>query len=147
MTELEQSFQGPGFATTFLYYFALATLIVAIATMEILHVGAQSATPYQYGVAFALPFGLINALTKSSKTMSVEIANQNQFRQQLNQVLTELKYESDEEPELDDGVMYQTFRRAGVAGWLTGAVYVAIAENEAAIASRRSTIKKLSKQL
>ena len=146
-TELEQTFTGPGFALTFLYYFALATLIVGIATMEMLHVGAKSALPYQYGIAFALPFGLLNAWTKRSKTLSLSIKNRGSFNRKLKQVLSELKFEMSGEPETEDGTTYQTFRKSGVAGWLSGEVYVAIAGNEAVIASRSTLIKKLELKL
>lgn len=146
-TELEQTFTGPGFALTFLYYFALATLIVGIATMEVLHVGAKSALPYQYGIAFALPFGLINAWTKRSKTLSLTVKNRGSFNKKLKAVLSELNFELSGDPEIEDGTTYQTFRKPGVAGWLAGEIYVAIAGNEAVISSRSSLIKKLEPKL
>ena len=142
-SELEQTFTGPGFALTFLYYFTLATLIVGIATMEVLHVGARSALPYQYGLAFALPFGLINAWTKRSKTLSVPVNNRGSFNKKLKEVLSELNFELSGDPEFEDGVTYQTFRKSGLAGWLSGEVYVAIARKGAVIASRSTLIKKL----
>lgn len=142
-TELEKTFTGPGFALTFLYYFGLGTLVVAIAAMEILHVGARSALPYQYGLAFALPFGLINAWTKRSQTLSVAVNNRGSFNQKLKAVMSEMSFELHGEPEIEEGTTYQTFRKTGLAGWLVGEVYVAIAGNEAIIASRSSLIKQL----
>ena len=146
-SELEQTFKGPGFALTFLYYFGLATLIVAIVTMQLLHVGAQSALPYQYGIAFALPFGLINALSKRSKTLKVAFQQKGKFQTQLKTLLSELRFELQDDAEIEDGVLYQTFRKAGIAGWLSGEIYVAIAEREAVIASRSSLIKTLENKL
>ena len=146
-SELEQSFKGPGFGFTFLYYFVLATLIGGIVAMEILHVGPTSALPYQYGIAFGLPFGVINALTKRSQTFSVQFKKQQKFLRKLKTVLEELGFDSESDPEIESGVTYQTFRKAGMAGWFAASVFVAIAEKEAVIASRSSVIKKLKNNL
>lgn len=144
-SELEQSFQGPGFTVTFLYYSGLATLIVAIAAMEVLHVGFQSVAPYQYALIFALPFGLFNAFTKRSKTMRVPIKSRKKFDKKLIQVLSEMDYEPLEDEEIEAGVTYQTFQKSS-ARWFSGKVYVAIAAKDAIIAGRSSLIKKLESQ-
>ncbi|MEM9137740.1 MAG: hypothetical protein AAGB01_10380 [Cyanobacteria bacterium P01_F01_bin.42] len=143
-SELEQSFKGPGFTLTFIYYFGLSALIVAIATARLLHLSIQSALPYQYGIAFALPFGLINALTKKSRTLTVAFKQKGEFAAQLNSALSELNFQPKSDPESEDEVSYQTFRRGGISGWLAGEIYVAIAAQEAVIAGRSSWIRKLA---
>ena len=147
-TELEKSFKGPGFGVTFLYYFALAALIGAIATMELKHVGARSALPYQYGIGFALPFALINAWTKRNRTMSVSVSTKPaKFQYQLTQTLAELDFELSAGPDIEDGVAYLEYRKEGLASYLAGTIYVAIAGEEAVIASRSSIIKKLETKI
>lgn len=146
-TELENSFKGPGFGVTFLYYFALATLIGAITTMEIKHVGARSSLPYQYGIIFALPFAIINAWTKRSKTLTASVNHKNKFQQKLTRTLADLDFQPSTEPEIEEGVTYVEYRKEGMAGFLAGTIYVAIAENEAVIASRASVIKKLETKI
>lgn len=146
-TALENSFKGPGFGVTFLYYFAMAALIGAIATMELKHVGARSALPYQYGVGFALPFAIINAWTKRSRTLSISVSSASKFQNQLTQTLSALDFEPSTDPEVEEGVTYLEYRKEGLASFLAGTIYVAIADQEAVIASRSSIIKKLETKL
>ena len=146
-SELENSFKGPGFGVTFLYYFALAAMIGAIATIEIKHVSVHSSLPYQIGVAFALPFAVINAWTKRSKTLSVSVNKKNKFERQLIQTLEEFDFMPSADPEQEDGVTYLEFRKEGLASFLAGTIYVAIADKEAVIASRASIIKRLETKI
>ena len=63
------------------------------------------------------------------------------------QKLADLDFEPSAEPELEDGVTYLEYRKEGLASFLAGTIYVAIAGKEAVIASRASIIKKLETKI
>ncbi|MCM1982982.1 hypothetical protein [Lyngbya confervoides] len=153
---LETIFKGPGFGFTFLYYFALTALIVAIAAMQILHESPTAPIIYQVGLAFALPFALINALQKQTQRLEIAINAPAPFLQRLNQALQELGYDPvqplhPEEPlqpeAMGDAPQTWVAQRSGWQTPLAGKIYVATTDHRAVLVSRKSVMQQLSAKL
>ncbi len=136
---------GPGFITTFLYYFVGTSFIVAfivsqgIDNPELLD---TLGNPFKVGILFGLVAGGIGAYFNSHGVMELPIKNQSAFLQQLNAVLAERGYA--ETMEMDGVKVYQ---RPMPGGFFAGKLFVQIEKTAATISGRSTKVRSLRKTL
>lgn len=133
---------GPGFFTTFLYYFVGTTLIVAVVSSQGIDLDLASADPYRIGIPFGLAAGLIGAYFNRSETVLIPFKNKKTFTKELAAALTELGFQ--EATQLEAGTVYQ---RPALSKFFSGQVLVQIEKDSATIAGRSSIIRALRKRL
>jgi len=133
---------GPGFAATFLYYFATTGVIFTLVAMQGLGLSTTSGLPQQLGIAGGVVAGLIGAYFNRTLTITVPFQNRKKFLATLETALNAMGYQ--QVTEEDDSRVYQ---RSNLSKWLSGKIYVQLEKNQATIASRAVHIRQLQKGL
>lgn len=138
---------GPGYLTTFLYYFVVTSFIVAF----IINQGIDDpeltnllGNPFQVGILFGVLAGGIGAYFNSHGVLELPIKNEARFFQQLNAVLAQRGYIEVEAMQVDGVKVYQ---RPLPGGFFAGNLYVQIDNNLAKISGRSTKVRSLRKQL
>lgn len=133
---------GPGFAATFLYYFAATGVIFTLVAMQGMGFSSASGLPQQLGLAGGLIAGLIGAYFNRTITIAIPFQNQKKFKATLEATLNAMGYQQVSEE--DDIRIYE---RSNLSRWLSGKIYVQLEKDQATIASRAVHIRQLQKGL
>lgn len=133
---------GPGFLPTFLYYFALTTLVMTMLSTQ--GVGLDSATgvPFIVNPAVGVLAGLLGAYFNRTVTLSVPFQNKKTFLRTLEASLGEMGYELAAEME-----EWKVYRRSPLRQVFSGKVYVKLEPGKATISSRSVHIRQLRQRL
>lgn len=152
--------QGPGVASTFLYYFSTSALVGSFVVSQGLHLGLQTGIPTQIGILFGLVAGSVGAYVNRSTQLQMTVANPKQFQQSLEAALEKMGYGPT--PELaatqaaapDDSTgkatpaaPYLTYQRSSLSQFFAGKLYAYITPSQATIVSRAANIRRLKKLL
>lgn len=133
---------GPGFWLTFLYYFAIASLIGTFAISRSAGGDLDAGNPYPAGIVFGLLAGLAGGYFNRSTTLNLPFSNEKAFLAKLTTALTELGYR--EAAPLDEIKVYE---RPIPGRWFSGKVFVQIEPKAATIVARASQMKALQQRL
>lgn len=133
--------QLPGFWLTFLYYFAVTNLIVAITVSQGMGISWQDKSIYQLGVLLGLIAGLLGAKFNRNITINKDFKNDKTLVKTLNKSLAEMGFQA--KSELDDFTVYE---KSNFGSIFAGKVFVKIDKNLkcVTIAGRANLIKKLN---
>ncbi|GAB4237474.1 MAG: hypothetical protein Kow0049_23280 [Stanieria sp.] len=136
--------QLPGFWLTFLYYFAVTNLIVAITVSQGMGLSWQDKSIYQLGVLLGLIAGLLGAKFNRNITINKAFKNDKTLIKTLNKSLAEMGFQA--KSELDDFTVYQ---KSKISSIFAGKVFVKIDKNLkcVTIVGRASIIEKLNQIL
>jgi hypothetical protein len=134
--------KGPGFAITFIYYFAGSSLIGLLLASQVLHQPLSSGIPSQ----LALPVGLIGAIAGvyfyGAKTLEIPMRGKKALLNRLDPVLANMGYQLLEE--VDNTRIYQ---RDGLSGIFSGKVYAYFETQMAIVSSRAVHIRAIANGL
>lgn len=139
---------GPGFAATFLYYFATTGIIFTLVAMQGMGLSTVSGVPQQLGIAGGVVAGLVGAYFNRSQTIAVPLQNQKQFLATLEPALNAMGYQqvsAADNVHIADNV--RIYARSNLSKWLSGKIYVELDQDKATIASRAIHIRQLQKGL
>ncbi len=159
--------QGPGTASTFLYYFSTSALVGSFVVSRGLHLGLQTGIPTQVGILFGLVAGSLGAYINRSTQLQMTVANPTQFQQTLEAALEQMGYgpvppPEDTEESTDKGAKakkanlansatqaapYLTYQRSSLSQFFAGKLYAQITPSQATIVSRAANIRRLKKLL
>jgi type II secretory pathway pseudopilin PulG len=156
--------QGPGAASTFLYYFSTSALVGSFVVSRGLHLGLQTGIPTQIGILFGLVAGSLGAYINRSTQLQMTVANPKQFQQTLEAALEKMGYgpvptPEDTEESTDKGAKankvnaatqaapYLTYQRSSLSQFFAGKLYAQITPSQATIVSRAANIRRLKKLL
>lgn len=133
---------GPGFAATFLYYFATTGIIFTLVAMQSMELSTASGVPQQLGIAGGVVAGLVGVYFNRSQTIAIPLQNQKQFLATLEPALNAMGYQQTSEA---DNI--RIYERSNLSKWLSGKIYVQLEKDQATIASRAIHIRQLQKGL
>lgn len=147
--------QGPGVASTFLYYFSTSALVGSFVVSRGLHLGLQTGIPTQIGILFGLVAGSLGAYINRSTQLQMTVANPKQFQQSLEAALEKMGYgptpksaETDDSPgKATPAEPYLTYQRSSLSQFFAGKLYAQITPSQATIVSRAANIRRLKKLL
>jgi hypothetical protein len=133
---------GPGFLPTFLYYFTGATIIFTLLAVKGLGLSLETGIPAQLGVVSGLIVGGVGTYLNQTTTFSIQFRDRKKFLKELKTSLNELGYEPTSEV---DGI--QIYERSSVRKLLSGRIYIQLEGNQATIAGRAASMRRLQKAL
>lgn len=133
---------GPGFLSTFLYYFTATAVITIFAASKAFSLGVYTGLPQQLGLVLGIMGGLAGGYFNRTVDFSVPFKNRNEFLSNLDRTMTALGYEKTSQEE--DLLIYQ---RIAMARFLSGKVFVQLEPKQATVASRLIQVRKLRKQI
>jgi hypothetical protein len=133
---------GPGFLTTFLYYFVTAGLITSLVIANQTGASVASSEIYRAGIVAGLIAGLVGASLNRSVTISVPVKNAKKFTKNLEQTLTEMGFR--EKSQLEDCTLYE---KSNMAGMFSGKVLVQVEQDTATISARSRIMNVLRKKI
>lgn len=136
---------GPGFVSTFLYYFVTTTLVATIVASKGLGLGVSTGIPQQLGLLLGLFAGTLGGYLNRTVSTSVDFKNKKEFKKTLESVLDDMGYSHVQEEEDDDGVL--VYKRSPIRQLLSGKVFVKFEENDVTIASRSIHLRGLRRRL
>lgn len=153
--------QGPGVASTFLYYFSTSALVGSFVVSRGLHLGLQTGIPTQIGILLGLVAGSLGAYINRSTQLQMTVANPKQFQQDLEAALEKMGYgpaptsedaeeSTDQAPRANaatQSVPYLTYQRRSLSQFFAGKLYAQITPSQATIVSRAANIRRLKKLL
>ncbi len=138
---------GPGFAATFLYYFASTALVFTLVTALSLDT-AIAGVPQQVGLLGGLAGGLLGAYFNRSVAVEFPLKGKKSFWKRLDPILSELGYtlcqnglEGEEIEEI------RVYEREGLKKFLSGKIYVQLEKDHATLAGRAVQVKAIRKRL
>jgi hypothetical protein len=132
---------GPGSIITFLYYFAMTTLVMTlIATQSGLY--QEVGVPILINPLIGVVAGALGAYFNRTVAISVPFKNRKTFLRTLEEALEEMGYERDRE--VEDWTIY---RRSAVRQLFSGKIYVKLSDGMATLSSRSVHIRTLQQHL
>ncbi|MEM9214783.1 MAG: hypothetical protein AAGD25_10595 [Cyanobacteria bacterium P01_F01_bin.150] len=137
---------GPGFASTFLYYFVTTTIIMTAIALRATGLGLDSGFPQQFGLLIGLLGGMAGGYFNRTTTFSVSSASPTKLLKLLETILADMGYEVSEESERfdDDIALYQ---RSGLRSFFSGNVFVQIEKRQITVAARSISLKRIQAAL
>lgn len=133
---------GPGASFTFIYYFSTAAFITALFTVKLFGVGLTTGLPGQFALIGGAVGGTLGVLFNRSRTLEVPFQSAKKFRQQLNNVLTDMGYAM----QARDGQTLR-YQKPNAARFFAGDIFVYEREKSVIIVSRASNIRTLTRRL
>jgi hypothetical protein len=133
---------GPGFFTTFLYYFVTAGLITSLVISNQTGASVTSSEIYRAGILAGLIAGLVGASLNRGVTISVPVKNTKKFTKNLDQALTEMGFHK--KSQLEDCTLYE---KPNMAGMFSGKVLVQVEQDTASISARSRIMNVLRKKI
>ncbi len=138
---------GPGFLSTFLYYFSGTTLIATLILARGVSLEGYSPLPTELGLLVGVIGGLIGATLNRTVTLEIPLAGKRQFASTLRQTLADLGY-VEIPPTADTQTANLTiYARPRLAGLFSGKIFVQLDPQTATIASRAHTVRRLRDRL
>jgi hypothetical protein len=132
--------QLPGFWLTFLYYFAVTNLIVAITVSQGMGISWQDKSIYQLGVFLGVIAGLLGAKFNRNITINKTFKSYKILEKRLNKSLAEIGFKATSELE-----NFTVYERGKFKSFFTGRIFVKIdkSHNCVTIVGRAALIKSL----
>jgi hypothetical protein len=129
---------GPGFLTTFLYYFATTAIVFTIVAAKATGLEISTGIPQQLGALGGVLIGLSGAYFNRSMMLTVQFTNRQTLIAELDTLLTPLGFQlrSDE-----DNILI--YARSGLSQWFSGKIFVQLDSPEATIATRASMMRRI----
>ena len=137
---------GPGFASTFLYYFVTTTIIMTAIALRTTGLSLDSGLPQQFGLIVGIVGGLTGGYLNRTTTFSVVSTNPTKLLKSLKQILAEMGYELSEETDLLDENI-SLYQRSGLRAFLSGNVFLQVEEQQVTVAARSISIKRIQSAL
>jgi len=138
---------GPGFFTTFAYYFGLTAILGCVAASRAMGLPYNHPASVQAGLLLGLFAGGAGVLFNRSVALELPLPKNARERtalqQQLSQALEQLFFEA-LDVEREDGV--EVYQRP-TGAWLSGRLYVQQDAEQVRIVGRSSVMKKLKAKL
>ena len=134
---------GPGFVSTFLYYFVMTALVGTFVAWKGLGLGISTGAPQQLGILVGLFAGALGGYVNRTVSFSVAFDNKDDFEKTLDEALDAMGYHHVRDN--DNGV--SVYERSPVRQLLSGKVFVKFENGEATIASRSIHIWGLRRRL
>lgn len=123
---------GPGFVSTFLYYFVCTAFAITFVASKGLGLGLSTGYPQQLGLLVGLFAGLLGGYFNRTVSFSVAFSDRQSFLETLNEALEAMGYHHVQDEE--DGV--KVYERSPLRKLFSGKVFVKLDQGEATIASR-----------
>lgn len=123
---------GPGFVSTFLYYFVCTAFATTFVAAKGLDVGFSTGFPQQIGLVVGLFAGGLGGYFNRTTSFSVAFSDRKSFLKSLNETLTAMGYSQSCEDE--DGVL--VYERSPIRKLFSGKIFVKLESGEATVASR-----------
>lgn len=123
---------GPGFVSTFLYYFVCTSFATTFVAAKGLNMGFSTGFPQQIGLILGLFAGLLGGYFNRTTSFSVAFNDRKDFLKLLENTLQDMGYSQSSEDE--DGVL--VYERSPVRKLFSGKMFVKLDAGEATIASR-----------
>ncbi len=133
---------GPGFTSTFLYYFVTTTLLSTFIASQGLGMKISTGYPSQIGLVIGLLAGLLGGYMNRSVSFSVAFDDQETFKDTLNEALDAMGY-----GHAYDDENISVYVRSPIRQLLSGKIFVQFDEKDATISSRSVHIKDLQRRL
>lgn len=133
---------GPGLIATFLYYFSSTAVVLAFVVSQSSGLSVATGIPQQIGALGGLLAGGLGTYFNRTLSFSIPVESSKKFLNQLESTLASMGYQkiADEE-----GV--QIYQRADFSRWFSGRIFIELADQQATIASRAITIRRLKQVL
>ena len=137
---------GPGFASTFLYYFVTTTIIMTAIALRATGLSLDSGFPQQFGLIAGLLGGLAGGYFNRTTTFSVASAKPAKLLTTLQDILNEMGYElSEDSDRLDDNI--SLYQRSGLSAFFSGNVFLQIEDRQVTVAARSMSLKRIQSAL
>jgi hypothetical protein len=134
--------QGPGYGLTFLYYFAITSVIALVLGHQSVGLGWQDPALYNIAVPFALLAGSIGAYVNQNILVTIPTPKKSATMQQLQAFLQTMGYER-----IEDNAAVTTYRRSGLAKLLSGRVFVQVEPWQILLSGRATVVHAIEKHL
>jgi hypothetical protein len=142
---------GPGFLSTFLYYFATTAIVTTFIASKGLHLAVGTGLPQQLGLVLGILAGLLGGYFNRTTHFSVAFTQQKAFLKALDDALSKLGYtkvSSDDDSSSDDeNENVLVYRRSMLGRFLSGRVFVQVKPREATIASRAIQLNRIRQEV
>lgn len=138
---------GPGAAATFLYYFASTAMAITFVMSRSTGLGVGTGLPEQVGAVAGLVAGGLGVYFNRTVQFSLPLQGRKKFLNELDTTLAQYGYEQVEFDNADVPQDLRIYERTGMSKWLSGRIFVQIAEDQITFASRASTVRALKKIL
>jgi hypothetical protein len=137
---------GPGFLSTFMYYFVSTALVTTFFASRALSITVSTGLPQQLGLVLGLFAGGLGGYFNRTISFSYSGGKPKQVLKTIEKTLADLGYHLVENPGgVEDDV--RVYQRSALARLVSGRVYVVLENGDATIASRAVHIRRLRKQL
>ncbi|MGB3496015.1 MAG: hypothetical protein WBA57_25020 [Elainellaceae cyanobacterium] len=123
---------GPGFVSTFLYYFVCTSFATSFVAAKVLNLGFSTGFPQQIGLLLGLFAGLMGGYFNRTTSFSIAFSERQKFLDLLEETLQDMGYSQSRED--DDGVL--VYERSPIRKLFSGKMFVKLESGEATIASR-----------
>jgi hypothetical protein len=133
---------GPGFASTFLYYFVTTTLVATFVVSQGLGLKISSGYPSQIGLVIGIFAGLLGGYMNRTMSCSIAFDDKETFKNTLKEALDDMGYRHAYD---DENV--SVYVRSPIRQLLSGKIFVQFDEKDVTIASRSVHIKDLQRRL
>jgi hypothetical protein len=142
VNQQQQPSQGPGIGLTFLYYFAITSLIGTLLASQARHLSLATGMPNQLGIILGLLGGSIGTYFNRSLSLKLSMGDRQTLLNQLNPIFEALGYTQTDTT--DQALIYQ---RPQWRGLFSGKIYVYPQDHSATIISRAVHIRALKNRL
>lgn len=137
---------GPGFGSTFLYYFVTTTIIMTAVALRATPLSLESGMPQACGAIMGLLGGLLGGYLNRTTTFTVASTKPAKTVATLKAILADMGYELSEESDQLEGdiLLYQ---RSGLRALLSGNVFLDLEKRQVTVAARASSLKSIQLKL
>ena len=133
---------GPGFGSTFFYYFVTTTIIMTAVCLRATHLSLDSGLPQACGAVLGILGGLLGGYLNRTTTFSVASTNRLKTLENLKSILADMGYElSEESDRLEDDI--QLYQRSGLRAFLSGNVFLHVEKRQITVAARSMSLKAI----
>lgn len=137
---------GPGFASTFMYYFVATAFVTTFMASRALSITISTGLPQQLGLVVGLFAGGLGGYFNRTIEFSMTAAKPAKMMKELEGKLADMGYKKVETSKgLDDDVT--VYERSAIGRLVSGKVYVVLEDGSVTIASRAVHIRRLRKLL
>jgi hypothetical protein len=133
---------GPGFLSTFIYYFATTAIVITTVVSQGTGLEIATGIPQQIGALGGALAGLVGVYFNRSVAIVVPFLEKEKFLAELETLLTAMGYQLQAE-----GNEVRVYARSGINKWLSGRVFVKFEGQEATIASRAVHMRQIEPQI
>lgn len=137
---------GPGFASTFLYYFVTTTVIMTAITLRATGLSLDSGYPQQFGLMMGILGGLVGGYFNRTSTFTVASSKPSDQLESLESILAGMGYEASEMGDRFDDTV-SLYQRSGLSALVSGKVFVQLEKRQITVAARSISLKRIQAAL